>query len=261
MIDQGIGISGTSTQQAETGHNNHKKVLRMVKNSRTAGSIPVWEKVSTPRQEIEQDLSQAQNGKPQDSFENTLAYHADSTDVKTPEEFGFSDLIDMVNPLQHIPVVSHIYRSLTGDDIKPIGKIIGGAVYGGPAGVASGLANVIVEQETGHDLAENATAFMTRGTPPKFEKPSGHPETILTAATKDAHGTNLPDLPASLLAFTDTGRKTDVIIEKTKSFGDRTAGTIFKRSYPEIDNNALPPREPITQLTMSTFPRTRTYNN
>src|SRR5215470_6180450 len=29
--------------------------------------------------------------------------------------FGFGDLVDIVNPLQHIPVVATIYRNMTGD--------------------------------------------------------------------------------------------------------------------------------------------------
>ena len=33
--------------------------------------------------------------------------------------FTFSDLMDIINPLQHIPVVSSIYRSLSGDEIDP----------------------------------------------------------------------------------------------------------------------------------------------
>lgn len=33
--------------------------------------------------------------------------------------FGLNDFIDTINPLQHIPVVSTLYRSLTGDQITP----------------------------------------------------------------------------------------------------------------------------------------------
>ena len=31
----------------------------------------------------------------------------------------------MINPLQHIPVVSYLYRQFTGDSIRPIGQIVG----------------------------------------------------------------------------------------------------------------------------------------
>src|SRR3546814_5593745 len=50
-------------------------------------------------------------------------------------ELTFSDLLDLVNPLQHIPGVAQVYRAVTGDAIKPAVKIVGGALFGGPIGV------------------------------------------------------------------------------------------------------------------------------
>src|SRR3546814_18549505 len=49
-------------------------------------------------------------------------------------ELTFSDLLDLVNPLQHIPGVAQVYRAVTGDAIKPAVKIVGGALFGGPIG-------------------------------------------------------------------------------------------------------------------------------
>ncbi|MSQ67469.1 MAG: hypothetical protein EXR83_04655 [Gammaproteobacteria bacterium] len=48
----------------------------------------------------------------------------------------FADVLDVVNPLQHIPLVSTLYRRLTGDAIDPAMQLAGGALYGGPVGVA-----------------------------------------------------------------------------------------------------------------------------
>src|SRR5215469_3674922 len=39
--------------------------------------------------------------------------------------FGFHDLLDTINPLQHIPVVSAIYRWLTGDTPGNVARIVG----------------------------------------------------------------------------------------------------------------------------------------
>lgn len=58
---------------------------------------------------------------------------ADETD------FGFLDALDIVNPLQHIPVVGWLYREFTGDTIKPAAAIAGGALFGGPVGFASAV--------------------------------------------------------------------------------------------------------------------------
>ena len=41
--------------------------------------------------------------------------------------FTFADFIDIINPLQHIPVVATIYRAMTGDDIDPGSRVAGGA--------------------------------------------------------------------------------------------------------------------------------------
>ena len=64
----------------------------------------------------------------------------------TPEGEGlsFNDLIDTLNPLQHIPVISEIYRGLTGDRISPQARIAGGTLYGGPIGLAATLASMAI---------------------------------------------------------------------------------------------------------------------
>lgn len=68
------------------------------------------------------------------------------------EGLGFFDFLDLINPLQHIPIVSSIYRSITGDEIKPAMRIAGGGILGGPIGAAVSLANVMFEQATGDDV-------------------------------------------------------------------------------------------------------------
>src|SRR5260221_11135660 len=50
------------------------------------------------------------------------------------DSFSFRDLIDIINPLQHLPVVSTLYRWVTGDAIGALPRIIGDGIYGGPTG-------------------------------------------------------------------------------------------------------------------------------
>jgi hypothetical protein len=80
---------------------------------------------------------------------------------KTDGGFGFFDLLDMINPLQHIPVVGTIYRAITGDEIRSISRIIGGAVFGGPMGAAGGLMTAVIEDGTGKDPGELALSFVS----------------------------------------------------------------------------------------------------
>jgi hypothetical protein len=81
------------------------------------------------------------------------------------KQFGFLDfiktIIDVINPLQHIPVVSTLYRSLTGDEINPAARIIGDTLYGGPVGTAVALADVVVEETTGKDIGQTVMALAT----------------------------------------------------------------------------------------------------
>ena len=70
------------------------------------------------------------------------------------DDFTFDDLISIVNPLQHIPVVSTIYRSLTGDTIKPFERILGDTLYGGVWGCVSAVANVVYQDVTGKDFGQ-----------------------------------------------------------------------------------------------------------
>lgn len=71
------------------------------------------------------------------------------------ESVSFWDFVDVINPLQHIPVVSMIYRGLTGDTIAPMARVAGGALFGGFIGAALGTVNVVSELRTGADIGEN----------------------------------------------------------------------------------------------------------
>ncbi len=65
--------------------------------------------------------------------------------------FSFAGLLDMINPLQHIPVVSSLYRRLTGDEITPMGRVAGNTLFFGAIGLAGALVDTILEKATGKD--------------------------------------------------------------------------------------------------------------
>ncbi|MGN6515095.1 MAG: hypothetical protein ACTHLR_04555 [Rhizomicrobium sp.] len=73
------------------------------------------------------------------------------------------DLLDVVNPLQHLPVVSTIYRAVTGDKIGDVEKVAGDTLYGGPIGLVSSLADVAFEKITGKDFGDTVMAFVGIG--------------------------------------------------------------------------------------------------
>ena len=84
--------------------------------------------------------------------------------------FNFRDVLDLINPLQHIPIIGNIYRSLTGDLAAPAIRVAGGALFGGALGAAFAAANVAMKQIVNPEpditlLPEQGTAIAARSSP------------------------------------------------------------------------------------------------
>ncbi len=98
----------------------------------------------------------------------TAAAPAKAGAVAKGEFFGkngleFSDFLDVVNPLQHIPVIGEIYRSATNDGISTGARLAGGTLFGGPLGFAGALANTVVAEATGKDIGGNVVTLISDG--------------------------------------------------------------------------------------------------
>lgn len=78
---------------------------------------------------------------------------------ETDGAFGFDDFLDIINPLQHIPIVSTLYRELTGDEISAPARIFGGTLFGGPTGFVSAVANTFFDEIAGEDVGASVLAF------------------------------------------------------------------------------------------------------
>lgn len=80
---------------------------------------------------------------------------------------SFEDLLDFVwgtiNPLQHIPVVSTLYREITGDTLPESARVAGGFLFGGPLGLLSGAVDAVIKQASGHDIGEHVAAVFDLG--------------------------------------------------------------------------------------------------
>lgn len=75
------------------------------------------------------------------------------------QESFFHHLWDVVNPLQHIPVIGTIYRAITGEKLDAVEKIAGDTLYGGLWGAVSSIADVAFEGLTGKSFEETALAL------------------------------------------------------------------------------------------------------
>ena len=63
----------------------------------------------------------------------------------------FGDVLDVINPLHHVPLLGNVYRKLSGDTIAPAARIGGGALFGGPIGAAVAAATVVAGSIMGRD--------------------------------------------------------------------------------------------------------------
>ncbi|MBN9531906.1 MAG: hypothetical protein J0H10_00935 [Alphaproteobacteria bacterium] len=113
--------------------------------------------------------------------------------------FSFADLLDVINPLQHIPIVSTIYRAITHDTIKPAERIAGDTLYGGVIGFFSSVADTIFEAVTGKDIGSTVLSLLDGDKTPSSQSPqvattaapSAAPAAPLVAAAP-AHATGMP---------------------------------------------------------------------
>lgn len=76
-----------------------------------------------------------------------------------PDGPGFSDLLDLINPLQHIPIVGSVYREVTGDDRGAVSAVLGGVLLGGPIGLAAAIFELMCQDATGKGFAGNVVAL------------------------------------------------------------------------------------------------------
>ena len=77
---------------------------------------------------------------------------------------GFEDLIDAVNPLQHLPVVSAVYREASGDGISLPSRLAGAFLFGGPTGLAGAVALTVFEEITGDTILGHLSGLFGGGT-------------------------------------------------------------------------------------------------
>ncbi len=183
----------------------HEYITYNTYQNRTAGSavnavksVQSWKTPKIPQgeaqKEIVANLDQAAKNSFDDEVRTALSYAPQRYEHQQLEDsFSFGDVVDVVNPLQHLPVVGMVYRQLTGDDIRPMSQIVGGALYGGPIGAVTGTVNAISRVQTGKDVAEHALDF-TRGT--MFEKPD-------RTVSWERNSSVISDLPETVIAAVD----------------------------------------------------------
>ena len=129
-----------------------------------------------------------------------------STATKTgdQDESFFHHLLDVVNPLQHLPVIGTIYRAITGEHIGPVEKIAGDALYGGLWGAVSSVADVALEQITGKSAEDTVMGWLKGSSDTEVAKITA--PTITVAQSLPSSDTPaLPSQPTSMASAQPDG--------------------------------------------------------
>lgn len=135
---------------------------------------------------------------------NPAAAQAPAATKAAADDGGFSfsallgDLLDVVNPLQHLPVISTLYRHLTGDTIDTPEKLAGDFLYGGPVGLACSLGDTLFQQLTGKDVGDTVYAMVIGNDAPQTAVASAQtPVEVTPAASLPLQLPNLSFLNSS----------------------------------------------------------------
>jgi hypothetical protein len=109
-------------------------------------------------------------------------------------ESFFHHILDVINPLQHLPVIGTIYRAITGEHIGTIEKIAGDTLYGGLWGAVASVADVAFEAVTGKSVEDTALAWLKDESKPNVTIARVTAPSITTDGSLPS--SDLPDLPA-----------------------------------------------------------------
>jgi len=130
-----------------------------------------------------------------DHLDKALPKKEDEFSLLGDDGLSFWDVLDVINPLQHIPIVNSIYREITGDEIDPAAKLAGGTLFGGVFGLVAAAVDVAIDGLTGKDLGEHAFALINGETD---ETADGNPTAIANAeSSKDTEQTLAAVIPPS----------------------------------------------------------------
>jgi hypothetical protein len=142
---------------------------------------------------------------------NTGRPNVDKADAATPsievasadkpadqKESFFHHLLDVVNPLQHLPVIGTIYRAITGERLDAVEKIAGDTLYGGLWGAVTSIADVAFESLTGKSFEDTALALFKGDDKARVASTKVAAPTI--TASISLPSSDLPNLPTVMAA-------------------------------------------------------------
>lgn len=113
--------------------------------------------------------------------------HVAKAESGEKKESFFQHILDVINPLQHLPIIGTIYRAATGERLDPVEKIGGSALYGGLWGAVTAVADVAFEAITGKSVEDTVMAWF---------KSDSTPSRAATAKLSPSHIQVLQSVPS-----------------------------------------------------------------
>ncbi|WP_454020833.1 hypothetical protein [Azospirillum sp. Marseille-Q6669] len=164
------------------------------------------------------------------------AVKAPTKQETTDLSLDFGDLLDAVNPLQHLPGVSQIYRHATGDGIGLPARLAGGFLFGGPVGLLGSAAMAAFEAVTGDDPLGHLVALAEGGdeetTTPTKDVPSIAPPLPFLAGPAQEPPTDHRPSPAVLAeALARKTPSTDAAADAPAPKAEQPAPQILAKLY------------------------------
>ena len=99
--------------------------------------------------------------------------------------FSFGDILDLINPLQHLPIIGTLYRAATEDTMSTGSSILGGGLFGGIIGAGVAVVNAVIEEATGGEITDHVMALFGAGDSPPGD---GDQAPVVLASSDDRGG-------------------------------------------------------------------------
>jgi hypothetical protein len=138
---------------------------------------------------------------PSEQVTVTATKTAPAQGAQEPQDEGFFHrLLDVINPLQHLPLVGTAYRAITGDHMGPVEKVMGDTLYGGLWGAVTSIADVAFEGITGKSFEDTVLGWFSHDGPKAVAAKIAAPKISSDVSVPSA---DLPILPGAELAPAD----------------------------------------------------------
>jgi len=139
-----------------------------------------------------------------------------SAAAKPGSQGSFLDnVLDVINPLQHIPVVSTLYRAATGDQIGDLEQVAGDTLYGGLMGFGSSLANLMFKEVTGKNVGDTVLAWLDGSNGAKPTAPAAAAKLAAAEPTRPPRSLTAPAVnPTTATMLADPNALVDALNAK-----------------------------------------------